>query len=696
MPKYTEEQLLKAVRYAQKHPDIPLTRIATLYEVNLSTLRRRKLGLTLPPSQAHRHEQLFSPGEEKAIAKHCIMMADHNFPMSHDLLRGLAQDILNSRVLPKPITTQHQQQFRQVGEDWVDRFLKRNPEIKTKLVRHQERSRLAISNNLELQRDFLKQLANLIRRLKVQEENIWNCDEKGITMGRQSMKTKVIVRAGTKGVAGSDGNREFVSVLETVNAAGQVISPFIVWTGNVHTESYYPKYVHGSSAKFEGTFAVSKSGYMDNDLGMQYMKQHFEPHTRRMIDGKVLTRILIVDGHASHLNYSMLSWALEQNIHVICLPSKSTHILQPLDVGCFGLLQRRYEHNLGLWIIANPLGLVNKVVFLEILYKTREEVYTKETIQSAWRAAHCWPVNLNLARGTGVIDHDNMQAQAVSHTMASGAGFTSTSGSTLSLQADVLPGSTKPIPNTPQVLRQLESSFKEKVPLDCSTHKDLLDTFYSYVDKAMEKLTSYRDIAPRAHTLNALRNGKARMKIAGRRRHLTGAGRVMTEKEIRSGLEQLFQSEKQRVEKQRLAEERKSAMEVQKNIRVAAEKQWKIEKMQYEMERDSWELECHTIEDNWRQERDAARAAKVKPPKKPTMPPRPKKPSKRLHNKPTDERDHEVDHGEEEVPDSVDDVETMVEWMRELEIEEFASVRRSPPRTHFPHRKILTLDDGRV
>ena len=77
------------------------------------------------------------------------------------------------------------------------------------------------------------------------------------------------------------------------------------------------------------------------------------------------------------------------------------------------------------------------------------------------------------------------------------------------------------------------------------------------------------------------------MKVAGRRRHIPGAGRVMTEKEIMSGLEQLFQSEKQRVEKQRLAEERKKAVEVQKNIRAAAEKQWKIEKMQYEMERDS-------------------------------------------------------------------------------------------------------------
>lgn len=98
MPKYTEPQLLKAVQYAKDHPDIPLTRIAALHDVNLSTLRRRKLGLTLPPSKAHREKQLFSPGEERAIVNHCIRMADLNFPVSHDMLHKLAQDILNSRV----------------------------------------------------------------------------------------------------------------------------------------------------------------------------------------------------------------------------------------------------------------------------------------------------------------------------------------------------------------------------------------------------------------------------------------------------------------------------------------------------------------------------------------------------------------------------------------------------------------------
>ena len=484
MPQYTEKQLLKAVKYAKNNPDIPLAQIARSYEVNLSTLRRRRLGLTLPPSQAHRDQQLFSPGEERAIAEHCIQMADQNFPISHDLLKRLAQDILNARFQS---SVDHLDR-RQVGQDWVDRFLKRNPDIKTKFVRYQERSRLAISNNVELQLDFLKQLANLVRRLKVKEEDIWNCDEKGITMGRQSMKSKVIVRAGTaKPTAGCDGTREFVSVLETVSAGGQVIPPFIVWTGSIHTESYYPKYMSSDGSKLKGTFAVSKSGYMDNELGIEYMKQHFEPHTRRIlvVDEKevVATRLLIVDGHASHLNYRMLSWALDKDIHIICLPSKSTHILQPLDVGCFGLLQRRYERNLQDWIIAHPLGLVNKVVFLEILYKTREEVYTIDIVRSAWRASKCWPINLDVARGNGGI---NLGAKSVSPAPPNNLQPVEPS-MTISVK-HVLGKSTIPIMDTPRELRQLEHQFKSTIVQDQSSRADLLNTFYAYVDKSNEKI----------------------------------------------------------------------------------------------------------------------------------------------------------------------------------------------------------------
>ena len=110
-----------------------------------------------------------------------------------------------------------------------------------------------------------------------------------------------IVRAGGRITARmmTEGSREFCSVLESVSTTGIVIAPFIVWQGKTHRESYYP---HGSFSNeglmTQATFAVSESGYMDDELGFAFIKEHFEPLTR---DSDNSPRCLIVDGHSSHL-----------------------------------------------------------------------------------------------------------------------------------------------------------------------------------------------------------------------------------------------------------------------------------------------------------------------------------------------------------------------------------------------------------
>ena len=59
-----------------------------------------------------------------------------------------------------------------------------------------------------------------------------------------------------------EGSRKFCSVLETINAAGSVIPQFIVWGGKTHRDTYYKK-----GDERDATFAVSDSGYMDDELG---------------------------------------------------------------------------------------------------------------------------------------------------------------------------------------------------------------------------------------------------------------------------------------------------------------------------------------------------------------------------------------------------------------------------------------------
>ena len=280
-----------------------------------------------------------------------------------------------------------------VGVNWVDRFLDHNSGFKKIYIRYQERARAAATNDIELQADFLRKLANLVHRKKISPNNLWNCDEKGITMGRNSIHTIAIVQAGGQAIAITEGSYKFCSVLETIGASGVVIPPFIVWQGKTHWKSYYRE--GGIDHAHEATFAVSPSSYMDDELGLEYLKAHFEPYTHPNTDS---LRCLIVDGHSSHIAWRVVKYALNHNIHIICLPSKSTHLLQPLNVGCFGVLQCIYEKNLSIWLRNNPLSVKSKVAFLEILQKTRKEVYTVDLVVSAWRTAHYWPLNRNLSR----------------------------------------------------------------------------------------------------------------------------------------------------------------------------------------------------------------------------------------------------------------------------------------------------------
>lgn len=209
---------------------------------------------------------------------------------------------------------------------------------------------------MDTQRSFYRILAITIHKLKITPNNLWNCDEKGITMGRVTGKEKVITRAGTRTsqkTINSDASRDFVTTLECCNAEGEILPPFVCWSGKTHR---FHMYGWEGPHEEDGTFVATGSGYMDNKAGLEFMEHHFipdtswenqkiaaenmNPHGPRFnisADSYDPHRRLIIDGHSSHIHFSVIKKALEFNVHILCLPPHSTHIMQPLDVGCFGV-----------------------------------------------------------------------------------------------------------------------------------------------------------------------------------------------------------------------------------------------------------------------------------------------------------------------------------------------------------------------
>ena len=97
-----ENKIQRAIRHARREPELKVARIAALYQVNAMTLWRRIAGTTRDYATAAQEKQLFTVGEEKAIAEHIGSMADCGFPLTHKLLRQIAKDMVNMRAIQYP------------------------------------------------------------------------------------------------------------------------------------------------------------------------------------------------------------------------------------------------------------------------------------------------------------------------------------------------------------------------------------------------------------------------------------------------------------------------------------------------------------------------------------------------------------------------------------------------------------------
>ena len=102
--------------------------------------------------------------------------------------------------------------------------------------------------------------------------------------------------------------------------------------------------------------------------------------------------VLILDGHASHKTPEMLRAAVENNIELYFLPPHTTHQLQPLDVGIFGPLQRKWQARCD-DIISETNTDVPRSQFIKEYMGVCDEVFTAELIKSAWKKSGMWPLD---------------------------------------------------------------------------------------------------------------------------------------------------------------------------------------------------------------------------------------------------------------------------------------------------------------
>ena len=61
-----------------------------------------------------------------------------------------------------------------------------------------------------------------------------------------------------------------------------------------------------------------------------------------------------MDVYGSHMSIKLIELAQCNDVHILCLPSHTTHVLQPLDVGVFKSFKSHFSKACSKYLAANP------------------------------------------------------------------------------------------------------------------------------------------------------------------------------------------------------------------------------------------------------------------------------------------------------------------------------------------------------
>jgi hypothetical protein len=212
----------------------------------------------------------------------------------------------------------------QVGQKWPANFVRRTDSLTTRFNRAYDRQRALCEDSVLISRWF-KLVEQTKAKYGICDEDVYNFDEAGFMMGK--IKTQLVVTGSERRrrpKAIQPGDREWVTAIAAINAAGWSIPPFLIFAGKYHLSAWYEEDIPRDWA-----IAVSKNGWTTNEIGVEWLK-HFIKHT----EGKVVgaRRLLILDGHESHQSLEFQELCKENNIYTLCMPPHSSHLLSLLTL----------------------------------------------------------------------------------------------------------------------------------------------------------------------------------------------------------------------------------------------------------------------------------------------------------------------------------------------------------------------------
>jgi hypothetical protein len=364
------ERIILAIQAMKSDASLSQRRAAAAYNVPETTLRRQR---AKPASTrvVHPNSSRLQRHEEDTIVQYIRKLDERGFAPTLSYIQEMANQLLAARG------------GSQTGDKWAYRFIRRRPEIKSQVSRPRDYRRVLCSNPAVISPWF-----DLVRNVKAKygilDEDTYNFDETGFQIGvGGSVKVVTASERRLKPLSVQPGDREWITLIACINAMGWSIPPFFILKAKHHDEAWY----HNNPKDWR--IGVSKNGWTTNELGLAWLK-HFIQHTEARTVGS--HRLLIIDGHESHKSLEFQNLCEESKIIALCMPPHTSHILQPLDVGCFAPLKQAYKKEIR-GLADSHINHVDKKAFLATFLEVYDRVISKSNILSSFRATGLVPLD---------------------------------------------------------------------------------------------------------------------------------------------------------------------------------------------------------------------------------------------------------------------------------------------------------------
>ncbi|TIA44936.1 hypothetical protein D6C77_10764 [Aureobasidium pullulans] len=331
--------------------------------INRTTFARRVNG-GRTQANSHEHQQRLTDTQEDWLVQWIKEMDERGYPPSHTRAREMATQICVANGDTRPL-----------GIKWLNQFIV--------IGRVIEAARIDGTRPEVLQAHF-----DLFHRTKIAYEvtqaNCWNMDEHGIAMGKCVNSLVLSTSNKKRTYVESPESREWVSILGCINANGNSTTPLIIFKGqNLQTTWFNKLTPHWQ-------YTTSENGWTSNNTCLQWLVHMFVPQTQPIHNGY---RILLCDGHGSHVTTEFMYQCKINKVELIYLPAHSSHVLQPLDVGAFSPLKGKYRQFIQILAHLDDATPNKKKKFLEVYTKARQEVWKPETLKKGWETAGLFPWN---------------------------------------------------------------------------------------------------------------------------------------------------------------------------------------------------------------------------------------------------------------------------------------------------------------